>query len=126
MSWQTPARGPLLPSRGLALMHSVALPLRLGLPLPQQVADGGVLCGQRVGEERHEAPEALSQLLHVLLQAVHVCVQLSPAALHLRQHVVHQALHLQRSPQRVELRLYMLGKHRVAGLHSERVIQDLC
>jgi len=70
--------------------------LRLALPLPQQVSDGGVLRGQRAGEQGHEAPEALPQLLHVLLQAVDVRVQLSPAALHLGQHVVHEALHLHR------------------------------
>lgn len=64
------------------------------LPLPEEVADRGVLRGQRAGQERHQAPEALPQLLHVLLQGVDVWVQLSSAALHLWQHVVHQVLHL--------------------------------
>lgn len=68
--------------------------LRLHLHLPEQVADGGVLRRQGVGQEGHQAPEALPQLLHVLLQAVDVCVQLPPAALHLRQQVTHQGLHL--------------------------------
>lgn len=42
------------------------------LPLPEEVADGGVLRGQRAGQERHQALEALPQLLHVLLQGVDV------------------------------------------------------
>ena len=113
------------------LLHSVAPAcggggggvLRLGLPLPQQVADGGVLCGQRVGEERHEAPEALPQLLHVLLQAVDVRVQLSSAALHLRQYVVHQALHLHGHHRALVMvmvtSVYMVLRKRTAGLDSE-------
>lgn len=56
---------------------------RLLLPLPEEVADGGVLCGECAGEERQQAPEALPQLLHVLLQAVDVGVQFAPAVLHL-------------------------------------------
>lgn len=53
------------------------------LPLPEEVADGGVLCGQCAGQEWHQASEALPQLLHVLLQGVDVRVQLPSAALHL-------------------------------------------
>ncbi len=80
-------------SRSLPVYASTCS-LRLHLPLPEQVADGGVLCWQGAGQEWHQAPEALPQLLHVFLQAVDVWVQLPPAALHLRQHVIHQALHL--------------------------------
>lgn len=86
-----------LPERlpdALLVCSAHARPLRLHLPLPEEVSDGGVLRGQGAGEERHQAPETLPQLLHVLLQAVDVRVQLRPAALHLRQDVVHQALHL--------------------------------
>lgn len=79
--------------RSASLLGS-APTLALPLPLPQQVADGAVLGGERAGQQRHEDPEALAQLLHALLQAVDVRVQLAPAALHLRQHVVHQAVHL--------------------------------
>lgn len=79
-----------LASQTLLIVCSAhARPLRLHLPLPEEVSDGGVLCRQGAGEQWHQAPEALPQLLHVLLQAVDVRVQLPPAALHLRQDVVH-------------------------------------
>lgn len=58
------------------------------------MSDGGVLRRKRAGQERHQAPEALPQLLHVLHQAIDVGIQLAPAALHLPQDVIHQALHL--------------------------------
>ena len=87
--WEASSSASSLP---VAATHAGRLGLHL--PLPEQVADGGVLHGQGVGQERHQAPEALPQILHVLLQAVDVRVQLPPAALHLGQHVVHQALHL--------------------------------
>lgn len=86
----------------LLLPPFVPLGLRLHLPLPEEVADGGVLGGERAGQERHEAPEGLPQLLHVLLQRVDVRVQVRPAVLHLRQHVVHQVVHLPRARARKE------------------------
>lgn len=76
------------------------------------MADGGILCGQCAGEERHQAPEAFPQLLHTLLQSVDVCVQIPPAALHLRQHIIHQVLHLRRDQCAVG------GKKRIQQLDS--------
>lgn len=84
-----------MPPSFLSVASAHTSAVRLHLPLSEEVADGGVLCRQGAGEEGHQAPEPLPQLLHVLLQAVDVCVQLPPAALHLWQDVIHQALHLQ-------------------------------
>lgn len=67
----------------LILQCLVPLCFCFSLPLSEQVADGGVLGGERAGEERQEAPEALPQLLHLLLQGVDVGVQLAPTVLHL-------------------------------------------
>lgn len=78
----------------LFLLHHLPQPPSTCLRLHWQPPSSPPSPWAGAGQERHQAPEALPQLLHILLQAVDVRVQLPPAALHLRQHIVHQRLHL--------------------------------